>query len=98
MGGDGHAVWAGAKDVAEGGEELQENGLGLGLGVRGQGAHGFPGEAVEREFFEYGFQGTLGLGDWFRLVCRRVYRKIVEAGFARLKRDRERRIRGSRAD
>jgi hypothetical protein len=53
-------VRAGAKDVAEGGEQLQENGLGLGLGVRGQGAYGFPGEAIERELLEYGFQGVLG--------------------------------------
>jgi hypothetical protein len=89
-GGADHAVGSGSDYVAKGGEQLEEKGFRLGLGVRGQGAHGFPGEAVEREFFEYGFQGTLGLGDWFRLVCRRVYRKIVEAGFARLKRGRER--------
>jgi hypothetical protein len=43
-GGADHAVRAGAKDVAEGGEQLQENGLGLGLGVRAQGAQDFSGE------------------------------------------------------
>ena len=61
-GGPDHAVGSGADDVAKGGEQLQENGLGLGLGVRGQGAHGLPGEAVEREFFEKGLQGLLGRG------------------------------------
>jgi hypothetical protein len=48
-------VRAGAQDVAEGGEQLQENGLGLRLGVRSQGAYGFPGKAIERELLEYGF-------------------------------------------
>ena len=53
-GGADHAVRAGADDVAKGGEQLQEKGLGLGLGVRGQGAHGFSGEAIERVLVEYG--------------------------------------------
>jgi hypothetical protein len=54
---------------------LQENGLGLGLGVRGQGAYDFSGEAMER-VFESGFRGLLGRrllresrwrsGQWFR--------------------------------
>ena len=52
-GGADHAVRAGADHVAKGGEQLQENGLGLGLGVRSQGAHGFSGEAIERVFVEY---------------------------------------------
>ena len=58
-GGADHAVRAGAKDVAKGGEQLQENGFGLRLGVRSQGAYGFPGKTIERELLEYGFQGEL---------------------------------------
>ena len=53
-GGADHAVGAGADDVAKGGEQLQENGLRLGLGVRSQSADGFSGEAVERVFVEDG--------------------------------------------
>jgi hypothetical protein len=53
-------VRAGAKDVAKGGEQLQENGFGLRLGVRGQGAHGFSGQAIERVLVEYGLAGALG--------------------------------------
>jgi hypothetical protein len=51
-GGADHAVWAGANDVAKGGEQLQENGFGLGLGVRGQGAHGQAGQAIQRVLLE----------------------------------------------
>jgi hypothetical protein len=54
-GGADYAVRAGAEDVAEGYEQLQENGLGLRLGVRSQGAYGFPGKAIERELLEYEF-------------------------------------------
>ena len=70
-GGADHAVWSGADDVAKGGEQLQENGFGLGLGVRGQGAHGLPGEAIERVLLEYGLQGVLGAGAccWGRGGC-----------------------------
>ena len=53
-GGADHAVRAGADHVAKRGEQLQQNGLGLGLGVRSQGAHGFSGESIERVFVEYG--------------------------------------------
>ena len=53
-GGADHAVRAGADHVAESGEQLQENGLGLGLGVRSQGADGFSGQAVEGVLVEYG--------------------------------------------
>ena len=96
-GGADHAVRAGADDVAKGGEQLQENGLGLGLGVRGQGAHGFSGEAIERVLLEYGVAGVLGLGrrflaekrPWlwlgFRRERSRIYGETVEAGLARLK-------------
>jgi hypothetical protein len=90
-------VWSGADDVAKGGEELQENGLGLRLGVRGQGANGFSGEAIERVLLEYGVAGVLGLGRRFLAERRlwlwlgfqrernRVYGETVEAGFDRLK-------------
>jgi hypothetical protein len=71
-GGPDHAVRAGADDVAKGGEQLQENGFGLGFGVRGQGAHGLPGEAIERVSVEYGLPhgkpgqaGLLGRGRRF---------------------------------
>ena len=96
-GGSDHAVWSGADEVAKGSEELQENGLGLGLGVRGQGAHGFSGEAIERVLLEYGVVQVLGLGrrflaerrPWlwlgFRRERSRVYGETVEAGLARLK-------------
>ena len=53
-GGPDHAVGSGADYVAKGGEQLEESGLGLGLGVRGQGAHGLPGESVERVLLEHG--------------------------------------------
>ena len=56
-GGPDHAVRSGADDVAKGGEQLQENGFGLGFGVRGQGAHGLPGGAIERVPVEYVLQG-----------------------------------------
>jgi hypothetical protein len=64
-GGPNHAVRSGADDVAKGGEQLQENGFRLGLGVRGQGANGFSGEAIERVLLEYGVAGVLGLGRRF---------------------------------
>jgi hypothetical protein len=53
-GGTDHAVRGGADYVAKGGEQLQEKGLGLGLGVRSQGAHGFSGKAIEGVLVEYG--------------------------------------------
>ncbi len=96
-GGSDHAVWSGADEVAKGGEELQENGLGLRFGVRGQGAHGFSGEAIERVLLEYGVAQVLGLGRrflaerrlwlWlgFRRERSRIYGEPVEAGLARLK-------------
>ena len=49
-GGVDHAVGAAADQVAEGGEELEENGGGVGLGVRGDGADGESGEAVKGGF------------------------------------------------
>jgi hypothetical protein len=55
-------VGAGADDVAEGGEQLQEDGFRLGLGVRGEGAHGFSGQAIERELLENGVAGWVGRG------------------------------------
>jgi hypothetical protein len=41
------AVGTGADCVAEGGEELEEDGGGVCLRMRGQGADGVPGHAVE---------------------------------------------------
>ena len=78
-GGADHAVRAGANDVAKGGEQLQENGFGLGLGVRGQGAHGFSGETVERVSLEHGVAGVLGRTrgwrEWFWGGQRRDWRR-----------------------
>jgi hypothetical protein len=59
-GGPDHAVRAGADYIAKGREQLQENGLRLGLGVRGEGPHGMAGVAVERVLVEYGSPGLLG--------------------------------------
>ena len=56
-GGPDHTVRSGADDVAKGGEQLQENGFRLGFGVRGLGAHGLPGEAIESVLVEYVLQG-----------------------------------------
>ena len=53
----------------KGGEQEQENSLGLGLGVRSQGAHGFSGEGVERVLVAYGPERVVGLlwpTEWFR--------------------------------
>ncbi len=78
-GGPNHAVRGGADYVAKGGEQLQENGLRLGLGVRGEGPHGMAGEAVERVLVKYRSQGLLGLERpvaerrlWFWCGFRRV--------------------------
>ena len=46
-GGTDHAVGAGADDVAKDGEQLEKNGRGMRLSVRGQGEDGQAGEAVE---------------------------------------------------
>jgi hypothetical protein len=46
--------------IAKGREQLQENGLGLGLGVRAEGPHSMAGEAVERVLVEYGPAGAPG--------------------------------------
>jgi hypothetical protein len=60
-GGPDHAVRSGADDVAKGGEQLQEDGF----GVRGEGVHDFPGEAIERILLEHGVALVLGLGRRF---------------------------------
>ena len=49
-GGIDHAVGAAADQVAEDGEKLEENGGGVGLGVRGDGADGESRETVEGGF------------------------------------------------
>ena len=47
-GGINHAVGRGTNGIAERGQQLEEDGGGMGLGVRGQGAYGHPRDAVER--------------------------------------------------
>jgi hypothetical protein len=42
-----HAVGRGTDGIAEGGQQLEEDGGWMGLGVRGQGAYSHPGDAVE---------------------------------------------------
>jgi hypothetical protein len=41
-----HAVGRGTNGIAEGGQQLEEDGGGMGLGVRSQGAYGQPRDAV----------------------------------------------------
>jgi hypothetical protein len=55
-----HAVGSGADDVAEGSEELEQDGGRVGLGVRGEGADGVAGEAVESGFGQN--WGGVGVG------------------------------------
>jgi hypothetical protein len=52
-----HAVGRGPHGIAEGGEKLEENGGGMRLGVRGQSAHGQPGDAIEGSFTEFWIHG-----------------------------------------
>jgi hypothetical protein len=46
---------------SKGGEQQQENRLGLGRDVRSQGAHSFSGEGVERVLVAYGPERVVGL-------------------------------------
>jgi hypothetical protein len=48
-----HAVGRGTYGITEGGEKLEENGGGMRLGVRGERAHGQPGDAIEGGFPEF---------------------------------------------
>ncbi len=59
-GGADGAVRRGAEDVAEGGEELQEDSRGVGLGVRSEAADNEAGQAVESRFSEGGRLGRGG--------------------------------------
>ena len=61
-----HAVGRGTNGIAEGGQQLEEDGGGMGLGVRGQGAYGHPRDAVECVFAE----------DW---ILRHTGRAVCEA-------------------
>jgi hypothetical protein len=51
----------GAGSVGEGGQKLGKNSSGMGLGVRGQGAYGQPGDTVEGGFAEFEFGGRTSL-------------------------------------
>ena len=46
-GGIDHAVGRGTNGIAERGQQLEEDGGGMGFAVRGQAAYGQPGDAVE---------------------------------------------------
>ena len=61
-GGVDHAVRAGADQVAEGSEQLEQNGGGLGLSVRCKGADGESGQPIESGFAEGGPGGRRGWG------------------------------------
>ena len=55
-----HAVGRGANGIAERGQQLEEDGGGMGLGVRGQGAYGHPRDAVECGLAEDWTRGRTG--------------------------------------
>jgi hypothetical protein len=55
-----HAVGRGTNAIAERGQQLEEDGGGMGLGVRGQGAYGHPRDAVECGFAEGWIRGRTG--------------------------------------
>jgi hypothetical protein len=57
-----HAVGRGTNGIAERGQQLEEDGGGMGLGVRGQGAYGHPSDAVECGFAEDWILGHAGRG------------------------------------
>ncbi len=59
-GGAHAAVRCVADEVAEGGQELEENGGGIGFGVRGKAADDETGKTVEGGFAEYGMLGRGG--------------------------------------
>jgi hypothetical protein len=67
-GGVDHAVGSAPDQVAEGGEELEKDGGGVSLGVRGDGADGESSEAMERGFGEprlRAFRARGRVGRWF---------------------------------
>ena len=61
------AVRDGADEVAEGRQELEEHGSGMGFGVRGKAADGETGEAVERRVGEFQRRGRGGAGGKVRV-------------------------------
>ena len=65
--GANHAVGSAPGQVAESGEELEEHGGGVSLGVRGDGADGESGEAMKRRFGEHRFRALRGRVR--RLLC-----------------------------
>jgi hypothetical protein len=62
-GGIDHAVGSGAHDIAKGGEQLKEDCGRMPLGVRGKGANGLTGEAVQSGFVQFGMRDGSGWGD-----------------------------------
>jgi hypothetical protein len=69
-GGVDHAVGSAPDHVAEGGEELEEDGGRVSLGVRGDGADDEPGEAMERGFGQHGLRAFRARCRVGRLLCR----------------------------
>ena len=65
-GGIDHAVGSGADEVAEGGEELEEDGGGMGLGVGSDGADGESCETVKGGFGKHGICGCWRCERWLR--------------------------------
>ena len=61
-GGIDHAVGSATDQVAEDGEQLEEDGCRVGLGVGSNGAHGEPGEAVKSGFAQVGFRSRAERG------------------------------------
>src|SRR5271154_3021087 len=55
-----HAVGRGTSGIAERGQQPEEDGGGMGLGVRGQGAYGHPRDAVECGLAEDWIRGHAG--------------------------------------
>jgi hypothetical protein len=64
-----HAVGCGTNDIAERGQQLEEDGGGMGFAVRGQAAYGQPRDTVECGIAENWIRGRTG---WRRCGRRRV--------------------------
>jgi hypothetical protein len=59
-GGIHHAVGRGTNGIAERGQQLEEDGGGMGFAVRGQAAHGQPRDAVECGIADDWIRGRTG--------------------------------------
>ncbi len=64
-GGSHDAVRRGAGEVAEGSQELQEDGRGIGFGVRGEATDGEAGKAVESRIGQCWRSNSLRWGSGF---------------------------------